>query len=115
METLNDGKMKEMRKMLKKLSILTMLFSINVFATPVNINTADVQTIADSLSGIGLKKAQAIVDYRAKNGKFRSINDLSQVTGIGIKTIEKNKADILLEDPASPDTPKQPVISESID
>ncbi len=101
--------------MLKKLSILTMLFSVNVFAAPVNINTADVQTIADSLNGIGLKKAQAIVDYRAKNGKFKSVYDLSQVMGIGIKTIEKNRADILLDDPVSPEMPKQPVISESID
>ncbi len=101
--------------MTKKILILLALFSINAYAAPVNINTADVQTIADSLNGIGLKKAQAIVDYRAKNGKFKSINDLSQVTGIGIKTIEKNRADILLDDPASPDTPKQPVISESID
>jgi len=96
--------------MVKKLLILTVLFSINAFAKPVNINIADAQTIADSLDGIGLKKAQAIVDYRIKNGAFKSINDLFQVSGIGVKTIEKNKADILLDDPISPDTAKQPVI-----
>jgi competence protein ComEA len=102
--------------MVKKLLILVaVLFSMNVSAKPVNINTADAQTIADSLDGIGLKKAQAIVDYRAKNGVFKSINDLLQVSGIGMKTIEKNKADILLDDLVSPDKLKQPGISESVD
>jgi competence protein ComEA len=104
--------------MTKKILILLTLFSINAFAAPVNINTADAQTIADALDGIGLKKAQAIIDYRSKNGAFKSIDDLSQVAGIGAKTIEKNKADILFEDistPAPDNLPKQPLISESID
>ncbi|MCX7066325.1 MAG: helix-hairpin-helix domain-containing protein [Methylococcales bacterium] len=86
---------------MKKLLILaTALFSINALATPVDINTADANTIADSLSGIGLKKAQAIVDYRAKNGNFNTLEDLTHVSGIGTKTIEKNKTDILLAAPA---------------
>ena len=92
---------------MKKLLILLSLFSINAFATPVNINTADAKTIADSLSGIGQKKAQAIVDYRAKNGAFKTIDDLAQVSGIGTKTIEKNKTDLLLTD-APADSSKQP-------
>ncbi|MFZ2407014.1 MAG: helix-hairpin-helix domain-containing protein, partial [Methylobacter sp.] len=37
--------------------------SFNVIASPVNINTADAKTIAEALSGIGLKKAEAIVKY----------------------------------------------------
>ena len=96
--------------MIKKLFMVAVLFSANAFAAPVNINTADAKTIADSLSGIGLKKAQAIVDYRAKNGNFASVDDLSKVTGIGAKTIAKNKADILLEDASSvpPEAAKQP-------
>jgi competence protein ComEA len=94
--------------MIKKLLILAVaVFSINAFATPVNINTADAKTIADSLNGIGLKKAQAIIDYRAKNGDFKSADDLSKVSGIGAKTIDKNKADILLADPELLNTSKQ--------
>jgi competence protein ComEA len=97
---------------MKKLLILLLaFFSIQAFATPVNINTADAKTIADSLNGIGLKKSQAIVDYRAKNGDFKSVDDLSHVSGIGAKTIEKNKTDILLKDstnPTPPDLSKQP-------
>jgi competence protein ComEA len=91
--------------MIKKLLMLSALFSAHVFAAPVNINTADAKTIADSLSGIGLKKAQTIVDYRAKNGDFKAIEDLQKVSGIGAKTIEKNKADILLSDPSTTSTP----------
>ena len=100
---------------MKKLLILaTALFSINAFAVPVDVNTADAKTIADSLSGIGLKKAQAIIDYRTKNGNFKTLEDLTHVSGIGAKTIEKNKADILLAAPAAapadaakkPDTPE---------
>lgn len=86
--------------MKKMLFVLTVLFSSNVFAVPVNINTADAQKIADSLVGLGLKKAQAVVDYRTKNGEFKTLEDLNKVPGIGDKTIEKNKADILFSDEA---------------
>jgi competence protein ComEA len=103
---------------MKKLLILLLaFFSINAFAAPVNINTADAKTIADSLNGIGLKKAQAIVDYRTKNGDFKSIDDLSHVSGIGTKTIEKNKTDILLNDSSTstpPDSSKQPTTTEPV-
>jgi competence protein ComEA len=98
--------------MMKKLVFLLLFCSANAFATPVNINTADAKTIADSLSGIGLKKAQAIIDYRTKNGAFKSIEDLSQVSGIGVKTIEKNKADILIDDTVTT-PPNQPATTSS--
>lgn len=62
----------------------------------VNINTADAQEMADSLNGIGMKKAQAIVTWRETNGNFKTVNELSQVKGIGSKTVEKNKEDIKL-------------------
>jgi competence protein ComEA len=72
------------------------LFSLSVQAEPVNINQADAKTIASSLKGIGIRKAQAIVEYRKKNGSFKSADDLTNVKGIGKKTIEKNRQDILL-------------------
>ena len=92
---------------MKKLLFLLALFSANIFATPVNINTADAQTIADSLNGIGEKKAQAIIEYREKNGEFKTIESLTEVAGIGEKTVEKNKADILLTDKAKKDEVKK--------
>lgn len=83
---------------MKQIAILLILFSANLLATPVNINTADAETIAQSLPGIGQKKAEDIVMYREENGLFKTVNDLTQVKGIGEKTVEKNLADILLVD-----------------
>jgi len=83
---------------MKKILVLLALFSANVLATPVNINTADAQTIAESLNGIGEKKALAIIAYREKNGDFKTIESLTEVAGIGDKTVEKNREDILLTD-----------------
>ena len=71
------------------------LFSINAFAKPVNVNTADAKTLSESLKGIGQKKAEEIVKYRTEKGKFKTIGDLRNVKGIGEKTIEKNADDIL--------------------
>lgn len=100
--------------MMKKLAILLVFCSVNAFAVPVNINTADAKTIADSLSGIGLKKAEAIIDYRTKKGVFKAVTDLTQVSGIGDKTVEKNKADILLTDPVTTTSTNQPAVSEPV-
>ena len=63
-------------------------------AGPVDVNTADAATISAELTGIGLVKAQAIVDYRKKHGPFRSADDLSLVKGIGERTVEMNRSDI---------------------
>ncbi len=90
---------------MKKLLILTLLFSTHIVASPVNINTADAQKIADSLKMIGEKKAQSIIEYRAKNGTFKNVDDLKKVTGIGDKIIEKNKDDILFVDTLTSITP----------
>ncbi|KKL56327.1 hypothetical protein LCGC14_2246500, partial [marine sediment metagenome] len=54
----------------------------------VNVNQATVEQLIQ-LPGIGKSKAQAIVDYRTKQGKFKSIADLAQVKGIGDKLIAK--------------------------
>ena len=80
--------------------MLLFLFVVNAvaIAAPVNVNTADAKTIADALSGIGQKKAEAIVKYRTEKGPFKTVDDLTNVSGIGKKTLEKNKNDILLSD-----------------
>lgn len=62
-----------------------------------NINTADAETIASSLKGIGMKKAQAIVAHRKQlGGRFKSLEQLLEVKGIGEKTLAKLKSKITL-------------------
>ncbi len=57
--------------------------------SPVNINTGTIEELS-RLSGIGEVKAQAIIDYREQNGAFKSKEELINVPGIGLKTLEKN-------------------------
>ena len=70
-----------------------------VLAGPVNINTADAETISAELKGVGLTKAKAIVEYRKKHGPFRSADDLSLVKGIGERTVELKRSDIVVSKP----------------
>lgn len=56
----------------------------------VNINTAD-STQLQTLNGVGPATAQKIIDYRTMNGRFTSIEDIKNVSGIGDKTFEKLK------------------------
>ena len=65
-------------------------------AGPVNVNTADAAQIAKELKGVGLTRAQAIVQYRDKNGPFKSADDLRKVKGFGPKMLERNRANIRL-------------------
>ncbi|MBD2784769.1 ComEA family DNA-binding protein [Xenorhabdus sp. DI] len=57
----------------------------------VNINTANAEQLAKELNGVGVKKAQAIIEYREKYGPFTAIDQLQEVQGIGPMFIEKNR------------------------
>ncbi len=63
----------------------------------VNINTASAEDMAQSLKGIGVKTAQAIVAYRDSEGLFESPESIMQVKGIGDFTYEANKDAIMVE------------------
>lgn len=80
-------------------AMVVLTASTIVLAGPVNINTANAETIAAELKGVGLSKAKAIVEYRSKHGPFRSPDDLSLVKGIGERTVELNRADIKVTEP----------------
>lgn len=73
-----------------------LLFNPAIASEPVDINTASAQELALNLNGIGSSKAAAIIAYREENGGFRHIDDLVNVKGIGLTTIEKNRELILV-------------------
>lgn len=59
----------------------------------ININTADAKQL-QNISGIGPKKANDIIQYREQNGRFKSVDELTKVGGIGKKTLEKIRSQI---------------------
>jgi competence protein ComEA len=78
-------------------SLIAVFLPVLAWAGPVNINTADANTLARELDGIGPAKAQAIVEYREKNGAFKSAEDLLKVEGIGSKVLEQNRGNIRVD------------------
>lgn len=83
--------------MLKKLIRAAVLAGACIFAPlslaaePVDINQATAEQIATALSGVGPAKAAAIVQYRETNGLFVSVEQLTDVKGIGPATLGKNR------------------------
>ncbi|MCX5467869.1 ComEA family DNA-binding protein [Acinetobacter nematophilus] len=56
----------------------------------INLNSANVAQL-QQLNGVGAKKAQAIIDHRQQYGKFKNVEDIKNVKGIGPSLYEKNK------------------------
>ena len=67
-------------------------------AAPVDVNTADAAALAEALKGVGAKTAAEIVSHRRAHGPFRIPEVLLEVKGIGKKTLDLNRADILIGD-----------------
>jgi competence protein ComEA len=81
-----------MRKILSAAFLSIALgLSAAVSAAPVDINTADAATLAQSIKGVGEKRAAAIVAYRTEHGPFKSVDDLAKVRGISTKVLEDNR------------------------
>ncbi|HEY8856553.1 MAG TPA: helix-hairpin-helix domain-containing protein [Rugosibacter sp.] len=70
------------------------MVTFNVFAA-VNVNTATQEQL-ESLNGIGPAKAKAIIDYRQKNGAFKTLEDIDKVPGVGAGIMGKIKNDVTL-------------------
>lgn len=83
-----------MRKFL--LAALAAACPLGLLAGPVDLNSADADTIARELNGVGSARAQAIVDYREEYGAFQSEEELMNVSGIGRHIIDVNRANIVL-------------------
>lgn len=76
--------------------LAAVLMSGTAWAAKVDINKADAAALIENLEGVGPVKAKAIVDYRKKNGKFKTYDDLIKVPGIGVETVKKNKSSLSL-------------------
>ena len=82
------------------ISFLAMLlFAPALLAGPVNVNSADAETLARELTGVGPALAAEIIRDREANGPFASADDLVRVKGIGERIVEMNRANILVQDP----------------
>lgn len=82
--------------MKKLLVILVACFAFAGFAFAagtVDLNSAN-QAQLESVKGIGPAKAKAILEYRAKNGSFKNVDDLDKVKGFGKKTIDKIRTQV---------------------
>ena len=66
---------------------------------PIDVNAATAEELAAAMSGVGLKKAAAIVAYRDENGPFASVDDLVLVRGIGPATVDSNRGRVSVMDP----------------
>ena len=85
---------------LARSAVLALLLAAGADAeeATVDVNTAEAETIARVLDGVGLTKAEAIVRYREENGRFTDAYDLTQVRGIGDATVARNEERIAVGD-----------------
>jgi competence protein ComEA len=90
-----------MMRFILSLVATTILAAAAWAVEPVNVNTASAEEIAANLKGIGPSKARLIVEYREANGSFVHADELVNVKGIGIKTVDQNRGMILLSEEAA--------------
>ena len=97
--------MKSFTRTLQSLALALLLAGPALAADKVDINTADAATLDRVLLNVGESKAEAIVAYRAEHGPFQSAEQLALVTGIGLRTVEKNRDRIVVGGAAAEDKP----------
>jgi competence protein ComEA len=71
---------------------MLMAFAVSA-AAAVDLNSATA-TDLEAVKGIGPAKAKAIIDYREKSGPFKSVDDLKNIKGFGVKTIDKLRPEL---------------------
>jgi competence protein ComEA len=80
--------------MKRLLLAVVMWFAISgVALAVVNVNTATKEELT-SLKGVGEKRAQEIINYRTKNGPFKTVDDLEKVPGIGPGIMKQIRSEV---------------------
>jgi len=94
--TMNHSIQKSLVFSLALALVLTTFFSVQAYSNSkdgdrkININTASSVELQE-LPHVGEKVAQRIIDFREQNGKFKKVEEIMKVRGIGEKTFEKIK------------------------
>lgn len=91
-----------MKKLL--LALIMCLALAGTALAVVNINTATKEELT-TIKGIGDKRAQEIIDYRKKNGDFKSVDELEKVPGIGPGTMKQIRSQITVSGKTATDKP----------
>jgi competence protein ComEA len=87
--------------------LATFLASTHLAFAAVNINTASAEEL-DAVKYISPAKAKAIVDYRTKNGPFKSLDDLKNVKGFGAKSVAKLSGELTVNGPSTSPASSKP-------
>lgn len=91
--------MNKLKALFGALSLSLLLAGAAAASEKVNINTADAATLDRVLHNVGAAKAEAIVAHRKANGPFQSPEQLAEVKGIGLRTVEQNRDRIVVSAP----------------
>lgn len=83
-----------MKKLL--LALLAFFAFSGMAMAAVNLNTASKAEL-EAVKGIGPQKADAIIEYRKKNGSFKTVDDLKNVKGFGEKSVANMRSDLAVD------------------
>jgi competence protein ComEA len=95
------------------LALIMCLALAGTAAAVVNVNTATKEELT-TVKGIGEKRAQEIIDYRKKNGDFKTVDELEKVPGIGPGTMKQIRSQVTVSGKTGADKPADKTKSDSM-